>query len=212
MRADFRRAKEYALGRLAGELSPHLTYHSLRHTRDDVLPACLRLARRSGVPADDLLCLATAATYHDTGFLYSYSEHEAHSIALVQAVLPGFGYAEAQIDTIVALIAATRMPQRPTNPLAELLCDADLDVLGRNDFGQLNHKLLAEQARYGKGGLVSEEEWLRDQMHFLQGHVYFSAAAHALRDDGKARNMALMQRALAEANATRAANGSNGAH
>ena len=38
MSADYERAKQYALGRLAGELSPHLAYHSLRHTRDDVLP------------------------------------------------------------------------------------------------------------------------------------------------------------------------------
>ncbi|HOU41173.1 MAG TPA: HD domain-containing protein, partial [Promineifilum sp.] len=179
------------------ELPAHLTYHSLHHTRDDVLPACLRLADVSGIPEADVLCLATAAAYHDIGFLYSYAEHEAHGIALARAVLPGFGYSDSQIDTISALIAATRMPQTPTTPLAQLLCDADLDVLGRDDFWDLNRKLLAETARYGRNGTVSEEEWLGEQMRFLQRHVYFSTAARRLRDDGKARNMARMQRAIA---------------
>ena len=55
MSADYEQAKAYALGRLAGELSPHLTYHSLRHTRDDVLPAAVRLARATGVDGDALL-------------------------------------------------------------------------------------------------------------------------------------------------------------
>ena len=39
MSADYERAKQYALGRLAGELSPHLAYHSLRPPR---ARACMR--------------------------------------------------------------------------------------------------------------------------------------------------------------------------
>ena len=209
MRADFTQARDYALARLANELSPRLSYHSLHHTRDDVLPACLRLAQAGSVADEDVLCLATAAAYHDIGFLYSYAEHEAHSIAMARVVLPGFGYNATQIDAIAALIAATRMPQQPATPLAELLCDADLDVLGRDDFWDLNRKLWAETGRYGKNGPVSEEQWLDEQVRFLQGHVYFSAAARRLRDAGKARNVILMQRAIA---ATRGLDGANGDH
>ena len=61
MSADYERAKQYALDRLASELSPWLTYHSLRHTRDDVLPAAIRLAHAAGVADDARLCLATGA-------------------------------------------------------------------------------------------------------------------------------------------------------
>ncbi len=199
MKADFTRARDYAFDRLASELSPHLTYHSLHHTRDDVLPACLRLAESSSVGDEDTFCLATAAAYHDIGFLYSYAEHEAHSIAVARAVLPGCGYSPTQIDAIATLIAATKMPQRPTTPLAELLCDADLDVLGRDDFWDLNRKLLAEARRYGRDGVISESQWLDEQVSFLQSHVYFSAAARRLRDDGKARNVAHMRHAIAAA-------------
>ena len=198
-KADYEQARAYALGRLAAELAPDLVYHSLQHTRDDVLPAVLRLAQISGVADEDRLCLATAAVYHDTGFLISYSDHETHSIGLARAVLPGFAYSPQQIDHIVALIAATRMPQRPATLLAQLLCDADLDVLGREDFWDLNQRLLAETRRYGPRGPIAETDWLRGQAQFLQDHAYFSAAAHALRDEGKARNLALMRAALAAA-------------
>ncbi len=135
MRADFTQARDYALDRLASELSAHLTYHSLHHTRDDVLPAALRLAAAGGVTDEDTLCLATAAAYHDTGFLYSYAEHEAHGIALARAVLPGFSYNTNQIDTIAALIAATKMPQRPaTRPQR---CSLRTDGLGSRPDSRL---------------------------------------------------------------------------
>lgn len=203
MSADYERAKAYALGRLAGELSPHLTYHSLRHTRDDVLPAAVRLAQATGVNGDALLCLATAALFHDIGFLVAYDEHEAHGIALARAALPEFGYSAAQLDTITELIAATRMPQQPTSALAELLCDADLDVLGREDFWEINRLLLAE-TEHQLGRPIDEAEWLAGQLRFLEEHVYFSAGAHELRDSGKARNVTRMRLAFHSLNGSNA--------
>ena len=138
MNADYERAKAYALGRLASELSPKLTYHSLRHTRDDVLPAAVRLAQAADVNGEALLCLTTAALFHDIGFLCNYDEHERGSIAIARAALPHCGYTPEQIETIAGLIAATKMPQRPQTPLEQLLWDADLDLLGSDDFWELN--------------------------------------------------------------------------
>lgn len=186
--ADYEQAKAYALGRLATQLSPHLTYHSLRHTRDDVLPAALCLGQAAGISNDERLCLSTAALFHDIGFLVAADDHETHSIAVARAALPLFGYSAAQLDTVAELIAATRMPQRPTSALAELLCDADLDVLGRDDFWEINRLLLAE-TEHLSGRPIDEREWLAGQLRFLEEHVYFSAAAHARRDSGKARNV-----------------------
>jgi len=203
MSADYEQAKAYALGRLADELSPRLTYHSLRHTRDDVLPAAVRLAYDTGVNGDALLCLATAALFHDIGFLVAYDNHEAHGIALARVALPGFGYSADQLDIIAALIAATKMPQRPASPLAELLCDADLDVLGREDFWEINRLLLTE-TKHQSGRPIDEAQWLAGQLRFLEEHVYFSAAAHALRDDGKARNVNRMRHMLHSLNGSAA--------
>jgi hypothetical protein len=87
------------------------------------------------------------------------------------------------------------MPQRPTSPLAELLCDADLDVLGRADFWDVNRLLLAETEHH-RGRIIGEAEWLATQLRFLEEHVYFSGVARILRDTGKVQNVSLMRHAL----------------
>jgi len=192
---DYEGAKRYVLERLSAGLSPDLTYHSLRHTRDDVLPAAMRLGRAAGLDGEGQLLLNTAALFHDTGFLISPDDHERRSIELARATLPGFGYSAAQIEAIEAIIGATRMPQRPQGLLQELMCDADLDLFGRDDFMSLNRNLLTE-ARRLSGRPISEADWLREQARFMRSHHYFTAAAVASRAEGKARNLARLDAAL----------------
>lgn len=199
MKPDFEQAKLYALGRLATELSPRLIYHSLQHTRDDVLPAAVRLGRASAINDEDFLLLTTAALFHDTGFLLSYENHEDFSILVAREVLPGFGYTPEQVENISRLIGATQMPQRPTCFLQELLCDADLDLLGREDFMRLNRVLLQEMREF-QPGFITEDAWLRSQMLFLENHHFFSTAARQYHAAGKARNLALMRASLASLN------------
>lgn len=187
------------IGRLSRELSPHLTYHSLYHTQDDVLPAAARLGRASGLNEEEYLALTTAALFHDTGFIETYDDHEAGSITLARAILPEFGYSPGQIDRVAELITATKMPQHPTDRLQELLCDADLDLLGREDFMRLNQALLSE-VRHFSNRPVTDESWMREQTRFIEEHRYFSPAAQALRSAGQARNRALMRAALASVN------------
>lgn len=187
------------IGRLSRELSPHLTYHSLYHTRDDVLPAAARLGRAAGLNDEEYLALTTAALFHDTGFIETYDDHETGSIAVARAFLPEFGYSSGQIDRVAELIAATKMPQRPTDRLQELLCDADLDLLGREDFMRLNRALLIEVRHYSNRP-VTDEAWMREQTRFIEDHRYFTPVAQALRAAGQARNRALMRAALASVN------------
>ena len=203
MKPDFELAKRYVSGRLARELSPHLTYHSLRHTIDDVLPAAQRLGEASALDDAQMLLLTTAALFHDTGFLLAYQAHEDHSILLARATLPDFGYHADQIEDIVDLIGATRMPQRPRGQLQQLLCDADLDLLGREDFMPLNRALLSELRHYSARP-IPENVWLYDQTRFLEEHHFFPPAALALRSAGQARNLTLMRAAVASLNGTSA--------
>ena len=191
LQADLRRAAEYALGRLARELPPSLTYHCLEHTRDDVVPAVERLAAAEGVQGEDLLLLRTAAYYHDLGYIERYEQNELISVRMAREALPSFGYSPAQIDMIASLIMATAMPQRPETLLEQILADADLDVLGREDFPTRDAALRNELAARGQD--YTEPAWNASQLQFLQTHRYFTAAARSLRDAGKQRNMALMR-------------------
>ncbi len=183
---DFDKAKTYVLERLAVELSPTMFYHSLAHTKDDVVPAIERLASIEGVNGEDLLLLKTAAYFHDIGYIEKSTDHETVSIAIAEQVLPSFGYNPQQIQTIKALIMATRLPQTPHSKLEQIMADADLDVLGRGDYLSRSHALREEMA--ANGNAMSDEEWFTRQLSFLQTHQYFTQAAKHLRNPKKQQN------------------------
>jgi predicted metal-dependent HD superfamily phosphohydrolase len=197
MQPDLERARGYVAERLGRELPPSLAYHNARHTLDDVLPAVERLGRLAGLDDESQLVLSAAALFHDTGFLVSYLDHESHSIAIARHKLPEFGFTPAQINAIVSVIGATRMPQRPVGRLQQLICDADLDLLGRDDFWELNRSLL-EETLHTSLNPPDEEAWLCGQLRFLESHSYFTPEARALRDDGKVRNLLQMRQAVDE--------------
>ncbi len=184
---DFERARQYALERLEQELPETLYFHSLAHTRDDVVPAVERLAAMEGVEGERLLLLRTAALYHDIGFIERYNDHESVSIRIAKEALPPFGYTAEQIEVISNMILATRLPQSPHNLLEEILADGDLDNLGRDDFAERSRLLRAEQEVLGLN--VSDEVWYERQLEFLRNHEYFTDAARRLRDAKKAQNL-----------------------
>jgi predicted metal-dependent HD superfamily phosphohydrolase len=195
MRPDFDGAREYVQDRLERELSPSLSYHNARHTLEDVLPAVERLGRLAMLEDEAQLLLSTAALFHDTGFLVAFDDHESQSIIIARHKLPALGYSPIQINSIVSIIGATRMPQRPVGRLQELICDADLDLLGRSDFWELNRDLLSETLHFSMNP-PSEEAWLCGQLRFLETHHYFTHEARLLRDQGKAENTHRMLEAV----------------
>ena len=75
-RPDYERAREYVLNRLTHELPDGLYYHGIHHTRDDVVPAAVRLAVLAGLGETQTLILKTAALYHDIGYIQQYEVNE----------------------------------------------------------------------------------------------------------------------------------------
>ena len=191
---DMDGAKRYVFARLERELPSTLYYHSLAHTRDDVLPAATRLARLEGLSGEDQLLLETAAIYHDVGFVERYRDHEDLGAEIAAQSLPCFGYNADQIRRICAVILATVVTTVPRNLLEAVIKDADLDVLGRKDFCASNHRLLQESRLYV--GPVEEGVWVAGQAQFLVEHTYFTRSAQALRDAGKRRNLARLRAQL----------------
>jgi uncharacterized protein len=172
------------------ELSPDLKYHSVAHTRDDVLPAAERLAAMEGIGEDDLLVLRTAVLFHDIGFIERYDDNETAGVRLAAEVLPGFGYDPVEIAVIGGMIMATKLPQSPRTHLEEIMADADLDLLGRKDFSDLNRALREERGAHGQS--FSDVDWYRNQLQFLQAHRYFTASAQKLRQAVKEGHTAMM--------------------
>jgi len=179
---NYRKAEKYIVKRLKRELPDNLFYHDLRHTTD-VCAAVERLALMEGIEGDDIFLLKTAALYHDAGFVHQYKDNEDIGAALAKKVLPQFGYTSEQIKTIGKLIQATKVPQKPTNHLEQIICDADLDYLGGDEFHMIADKLKKELM--DRGFIATDKEWDELQINFLSQHTYFTKTAIALRRDNK---------------------------
>jgi uncharacterized membrane-anchored protein YitT (DUF2179 family)/predicted metal-dependent HD superfamily phosphohydrolase len=183
----FEQAGEFIINKLRNQLPPHFAYHNLEHTLD-VFSAAERLGAQEGVDGARLKLLLTAAWYHDSGFLEVAEGHEEHSCRIARQYLPGFEYADAEIETICGMIMATRMPQTPKTDMEQLLADADLDYLGREDFFEISSKLYAELAFAGK--VANKHEWDFAQVKFMESHHYFTQTAIKARQAQKEINLA----------------------
>ena len=181
------KAEAHIVQQLHLNLPETLYYHGLHHTLD-VRDAALRLAKLEDITdPENLDLLTTAALYHDAGFLKFYKNHEEESCRIARAALPAFDYTQGQIAIICGMIMATKIPQSPKTILEQILCDADLDYLGRNDFEPIAATLYNElEARNMVG---DQEAWNSTQIQFLTAHHYWTASARSLRDEMKQRNL-----------------------
>ena len=170
----FAEAKKFILQKLKKELPKHLSYHSVEHVKD-VVNAASSIGKSEGVKGEDMKLLLTAALFHDSGFLSGPKEHEKVSCEIVRKHLPDYDYSHEQIEKICGMIMATRIPQTPHNHLEQILADADLDYLGRDDFWKIGNKLFEELSVYGI--IHDENEWNKLQLRFLESHHYFTNTA-----------------------------------
>ena len=191
---DYDGAIAWAYDRLRFELSPQLTYHNLWHTQQVVMPAAARLSRQMEMDEADIGLISVAVAYHDLGFIETYQGHEAMSMAIAMKALPTFGFSPAQIRQVIDMIQATCLPQKPRNSHEEVICDADLDILGREDFLEQNTALYQEVLAHGIQ--ISPVNWLIGQVLFLGQHIFFTAAARQARDEQKQHNLAELKRRL----------------
>ena len=190
---QFNEAKIFILSKLKKELPKYLSYHSIAHIKD-VYQAAEMIANAEGVKGEEKKLLLTAALFHDSGFLIQQKDHERISCDIAAEFLPGFGYSAPQIKKIAGMIMATKIPQKPHTPLEEIICDADLDYLGRDDFFKIGDTLFAEINMYS---FMDEDQWNQLQVDFMGKHHYFTSTAIKLRKEKKEMNLQLVRSKLA---------------
>lgn len=178
------------LERLEKELPNYMHYHSIHHTLD-VCQRAEQLAIQEGVSSADIRCLLVAAAYHDCGYILQDEDHEKVSCDIAKEVLRDYNYSTEDLQTICSIIMATQLPQTPHNLLGKIICDADLDYLGRNDFFENGHKLYQELQQ--RGIVKDEEEWNEQQVHFLENHYYFTATAIRERQAQKEVHLSILK-------------------
>ncbi len=174
--------EEFILDKLEKGLPKNLYYHNLKHTVD-VYTQVELIGRAEGLSEEDLLLVRTAALMHDAGHLIDYDFHEEMGVKLAKEILPKFQYRTEQIDTISSIIMATKMPPNPQTLMERIICDADLDYLGRADFLPVSNNLFKELHEHGR--ISSLEDWNNMQVKFIEKHQYFTITAQKLRNINK---------------------------
>lgn len=183
---NYYKAERHIIKLLEQHLARELHYHSIAHTQD-VVRAVERIALLEGVTDEGLFLLKSAATYHDAGFIEQYDANEPIGARLADEILPKYGYTNEHIAKIKDLIYVTKIPHQPQDLLEQIMCDADLDYLGRDDFHQIADKLRLELKEHGK--INSDKQWDEIQVSFLSSHRYFTKTAKETRDLKKQENL-----------------------
>jgi len=194
--ADFKNAEAYILNRLQNELAPTLSYHGFHHTLD-VMQAAMKIADEENITEEEKKLLRIAVAFHDAGFIYIYKGHEQKGCEMAKEALPRFGFSPQQIEAICQMIMATKIPQDAKNKLDEIICDADLDYLGREDVYLVAATLFEEAKIYLN--IPDEEKWDQVQIRFLTQHHYYTSYSKKTREPGKLKYLESLYAKIANA-------------
>ncbi len=178
MQQFYDEVSEVVLNRLAQELPARYTYHSVHHTRD-VVSSVEVIGEACGLSQSDLSLLRVAALFHDTGFLLQRSKHEEMSCVIFREYAGPFSLNEEDMKKVEGCILATKIPQNPNTLLEMVICDADLDYLGRSDFEPIAEQLFQELNACDE--VVDRNQWNTIQVNFLSKHKYFTEFSQSKR-------------------------------
>jgi len=188
---DYASLKESIFQLLGESLPENLSYHGLHHTRDVLAALDIYLVEENITNERDQTLLKTGALLHDCGFTIAYQNHEENGVKIARATLGDFGYANEEIEIISNMILATKVPQLPKTHLEQILCDCDLDYLGREDFERISQSLYAEWKSYQM--VQHPEEFEIKQIRFMENHSYFTEFARKNRAPIKEKTLALLK-------------------
>ncbi|MCF1749693.1 HD domain-containing protein [Mariniradius sediminis] len=179
---EFLNIKKEVLSMLESDLPSSLKYHDMSHIMD-VYDVCNQYIDRLKLPEQEACELRIGALMHDIGFTQGNSNHEEVGAKMAEEILRKYNVGQPCIESVQGLILATKIPQSPTNELQKIICDADLDYLGRDDYPEISSKLFEELKLANV--IRTEEEWKNIQVRFLKAHQFHTDFAKKNREPKK---------------------------
>lgn len=178
--------RKRALEILNSKLSKDLYYHCIHHTLD-VLKVINQYMKREKINGHKAKLLRIAVLLHDIGYTVSINDHELRGMEIAEKLMSQFGFSNNHIEIVKGLILSTRVPQMPKNKFEEMICDADLDYLGRPDFYKIGDLLYKEMKAYSI--IENKKDWNKAQIKFLEAHQYHTDFARKNRQPNKEKRI-----------------------
>lgn len=195
--------KNYVLAYFATQHDSKLVYHNLAHTQD-VVKSTIQIANHYQLNEKDFFIVVAGAWFHDTGYFEDPINHEQKGAELAIAFLKQKDVPADIMDQVMQLILSTKMPQRPTNQLENILCDGDLFHLGTKEFrkkGKLMHKEV--ELLYNID--INKKSWRMKDIEFLESQEYHTDYCRLLLSDQKQKNIEELKSKLKEEDIAQAA-------
>ncbi|WP_172826809.1 Pycsar system effector family protein [Flammeovirga sp. SJP92] len=161
-------ASEFAKGNIKD-----LPYHNVKHT-ENVVKGVREIGENENLEEKKIQLLEIAAWFHDTGYTQaSCSNHEENSSKICEEYLKD-KISQEDIKIIQECIMATQLPQTPRNLMEQIICDADLAHLGKEDFNTFSEALRQEKSEILETGNISKSQWLMMNARFMTEHRFFT--------------------------------------
>ena len=164
-----------------------LVYHNLNHTQS-VVNATMQIANHYQLNDKDFFIVCTGAWFHDTGYFEDIKNHEQKGADLAVEFLKEQGIPAEVRDAVMQVILSTKMPQRPTNLLENILCDGDLFHLGTEDFTD-KRKLMHKEIAMLYSIKRSKNECRLKDIAFLESQHYHTDYCTLLLNEQKQKNI-----------------------
>jgi predicted metal-dependent HD superfamily phosphohydrolase len=163
-------------------LAPINPYHNNYHLID-VATSCRRYAQLEGQNYHQTFILEIAGLLHDVIYEQDDALNERKSAEFAYNLLYRKGYSINEIKEVGRLILATKMPTDPQDILEKIICDADLDCLGRDDFFSKTELLRLEKH-------VDKAIWYCEILpEFLTQVQYYTESARQMRKEKLKENL-----------------------
>ncbi|MBN9385104.1 MAG: HD domain-containing protein [Chitinophagaceae bacterium] len=181
-------AQQYVRNFFSSHIDVRIVYHDRTHT-EQVVEAARMIAQHYQLNERDFFIVNVAAWFHDTGYFKGGSPgHEQRGAEMAAAFLTGTGVDAGAIQSVKGCILATQIPQKPTNLLEDIVCDADLFHLGTDRFSERN-KLMRKEGEAFKGKKIDKDEWRRSTIRLLESHQYHTDYCRLLLNEKKQENL-----------------------
>ena len=186
-----KKVDQYVRTLFKDELPSGIKFHDANHTlhpNRGVVAVANRIALSEKISEHDRELVIAAAYFHDTGYIREYDKNEPIAARIAGRILELLDYKPGEIEKVQKMILATDLAKKPKTHLEKILCDADLDNLGREDFFKLDSKL--REGRRIRGLDVSDDvKWYKGTLEVMKNHKYYTESQIKLRDEEKQKNM-----------------------
>jgi predicted metal-dependent HD superfamily phosphohydrolase len=174
----------------------NLVFHNLQHTLT-VVERVYEISTHYKLPDKDLLELAIAAWFHDTGHLITDpTNHEEKSVDLMSQFLTTKTDDGELVNKIAALIRITKFPPTPQSLQEQIICDADTYHFGLPDFKDTNKAMKKELVLRNMNTMVMD--WERNSLNLLEKHQFYTSYCIGLLQKGKEKNMRKLNKKISK--------------